>query len=121
MYYNLDIMRNRNYTCNKPSQAKPSQAKPSQAKPSQAFHFKLFSSLCLLNYYKILFYLFIKNLFKFFFEFIKFLYNKIVYIFEFFIHFSKNYCEKSIFSVFLIHEYHCMILVVCYNINKLNK
>ena len=42
MYYNLDIMRNRNYTCNKPSQAKPSQAKPSQAKPSFKFFSKLF-------------------------------------------------------------------------------
>ena len=39
-------------------------------------------------------------------------------LFEFFIHFSKIYYKKSIFLVFLIHEYHCMILVICYNINK---
>ena len=44
--------------------------------------------------------------------------DKIVYIFEFFIHFSKIYYKKANFLVFLIHEYHCMILVVCYNINK---
>ena len=46
------------------------------------FHFKLFSSLCLLINYKILFYLYIKNLFKFFFEFIKFQFGKSVYLFK---------------------------------------
>ena len=55
MYYNLNIMRNRNYTCNKPSQAKPSQAKPSQAKPSQAKpRFKFFSKLFLFIKVKLL-------------------------------------------------------------------
>ena len=39
-----------------------------QIRASRALHFKLFSSLCLLNYHKILFYLFVKNLFKFFFD-----------------------------------------------------
>ena len=46
------------------------------------FHFKLFSSLCLLINYKILFYLFVKNLFKFFFEFIKFQFAKSIYLFK---------------------------------------
>ena len=46
------------------------------------FHFKLFSSLCLLINYKILFCLYIKNLFKFFFEFIKFQFGKSVYLFK---------------------------------------
>ena len=51
-----------------------------QIRASRALHFKLFSSLCLLNYHKILFYLRIKNLFKFFFEFIKFQFAKSVYL-----------------------------------------
>ena len=45
-------------------------------------HFKLFSSLCLLINYKILFCLYIKNLFKFFFEFIKFQFEKSIYLFK---------------------------------------
>ena len=55
---------------------------------------------------------------KMFLNYSEFLFDKIVYIFEIFIYFSKIYYEKPIFLVFLIHEYHCMILVVCYNINK---
>ena len=70
------------------------------------FYFKLFQRLCLYNNYKS------------YYIYSEFLSDKIVYIFEFFIHFSKIHYEKSNFLVFLIHEYHCMILVVCYNINK---
>ena len=46
------------------------------------YYFKLFSSLCLLINYKILFCLYIKNLFKFFFEFIKFQFGKSIYLFK---------------------------------------
>ena len=55
--------------------------------------FKLFSSLCLLINYKILFYLYIKNiknLFKFFFEFIKFQFGKSVYLFKCFYKYLSN-------------------------------
>ena len=76
MYYNSIIM-NRKFNYYKPSQAKPSQAKPSQ-------YFKLFQILCLLNNYKILFYLCIKTLFKLFFEFIKLCIEKSIYLFKFF-------------------------------------
>ena len=56
------------------------QIRASRAEPSRALHFKLFSSLCLLNYYKILFYLFIKSLFKFFFGFIEFYSARSIYL-----------------------------------------
>ena len=46
-------------------------------------YFKLYSKLCLFNNYKILFYLFVKSLFKFFFEFIKFQFAKSVYLFKY--------------------------------------
>ena len=58
------------------------QIRASRAEPSRALHFKLFSSLCLLTNYKILFYLFIKNLFKFFFEFKNFQTEKNGYLFK---------------------------------------
>ena len=46
----------------------------------QSFNFKLYSKLCLFNYKKCLFYLFVKKLFKFFFEFNKILYFKKIFI-----------------------------------------
>ena len=52
--------------------------------------FKLFSSLCLLINYKILFCLYIKNLFKFFFEFIKFQFAKSIYLFKCFYKYLLN-------------------------------
>ena len=68
--------------------------------------FKLFSSLCLLINYKILFYLFIKNLFKFFFEFIKFKFEKSIYLFKCFYKYllngynnPKGFLSKYIFKL----------------------
>ena len=55
-------------------------------------HFKLFSSLCLLINYKILFCLYIKKLFKFFFEFIKF-------------QFAKSICLFKCFNKYLFNGY----------------
>ena len=57
---------------------------------SAQHHFKLFSSLCLLINYKILFCLYIKNLFKFFFEFIKFQFEKSIYLFKCFYKYLLN-------------------------------
>ena len=73
------------------SSAQLSSAQLSSAQLSSAqLRFKLFSSLCLLINYKILFCLYIKNLFKFFFEFIKFQFAKSIYLFK---------CFYKLFSI----------------------
>ena len=56
--------------------------------------FKLFSSLCLPINYKILFCLYIKKLFKFFFEFIKFQFAKSIYFKCFYKLFSISIKER---------------------------
>ena len=58
--------------------------------PVQWINFKLFKKLCLFKNYKILFCLFIKNLFKFFFEFIKFQFEKSIYLFKCFYKYLLN-------------------------------
>ena len=69
-------------------------------------YFKFFSSLCLLINYKILFCLYIKNLFKFFFEFIKFQFGKSIYLFKCFYKYlfngynnPKGFLSKYIFKL----------------------
>ena len=88
------------------SSAQLSSAQLSSAQLSSAHvHFKLFSSLCLLINYKILFCLFIKKLFKFFFEFIKFQFGKSIYLFKcFYKYLSYGYNNPKGFlsNIFLI-------------------
>ena len=83
-----ETLRNINSAAAQLSSAQLSSAQLSSAQLKH--HFKLFSSLCLLINYKILFCLRIKKLFKFFFEFIKFQFAKSIYLFKCFYKYLLN-------------------------------